>query len=695
MADTKQTNVFNNVKDLLSRVNTDIMNFSGQGVLSDYKAQQLVDMKNFVQSREQYLTSQDSRYGMMDSWSNLYSQDTKSALKTFHGIVNIEFTRHIRYLDYDMMEVTMPEISTALDIYANYIVRKDQNTGNYLTVVPQYNQIEVDPTKLQLLQLEINVLSDKWGISDSNFWWKAVRDCLKYGDSFLYNTLSMDGNKKPTGIQNVELILPYAVDLIANPDRSSKILGYNYKPKAIKTLYNRHMASGGLYTNEVAMHVKDTEHSALVEENEKFLTPLEMIHLAVNKGVFAPYGTSLLEGARKNWKQLLMMEDALAFWTIQKGVQRRVFFIDTGNLPPNKAEQVVRRIRDMVRKKPYVEPSAGDEFNDKSNWSFNILAQDEDLWIPIRPGSSTKVDTLPELMMPGLLENIKYVQDKVFAKLGVPKAFLTYDSDINAKGTLLVEDSAFADTIFRLQTVFAEMIWSVYKVHYYLAGRLNDILDVKATFLSLDSIIEQKFLEVFQQRVSIASSAMSLVDPETSVALIPIDYVLRTIVKLPENSISVVLDLIEKKKTILYNQSLSGGKDSQPTQITPNPKPFEIGGVGGVEMPQPSFEVNETPIEEQEPKIIGGEEVFTAGEEPETPTEEVPAFESSNKLFKTKLTKNQKALYESRISEQVSSFDEFRKALNTNKLSESIQYVGNSDIDTTIFGNNKPFSSLP
>lgn len=550
MEQNRADSFLNRARKGIRNLNKFIINSASSSPLKGFDMEQLIDMKDFVGSREEYIYDNFIARAMPGSWDSMYKSDIQTSLKVYKDTINVDLTRHIRYLDYDMMELMTPEVGTALNIYADYIVQKDPRTGNYLNMIKEFSQIQISESQIQALQLEVNVLADRWGINDGTFMWQAVRDTLKYGDNFLWLILEYrkdeNGHLIPVGIKDIQRVLPYAVSILTDPHNYNAVQGYHYKPEAMRTLYNRHMASGGMYTGEVSIMPKDTDNASDIGEIEQVLAPIEMIHLSINKGVYAPYGTSILEGGRKTWKQLLMLEDADVYWSLREGTTRRVFYIDTGRMPPNKAEEYVRKIRTMFRKKPYVEPQG--DWQDPSNWSFNMLSQDEDFWIPLPTDSQTKIEQLPVGTNDSIKESIERLYNKLFSKLQVPKAFLTYESEINAKATLLTEDSAFAKTIYRYQTTFSDLFWEAFKIQYYLMGDVDNIIGVKASIVSIDTKVEKEFLENFEKRLQIASAAMGLVDPNTDTLLVPIEYTMRTILDMPEKQVAKVLEEVEEKK---------------------------------------------------------------------------------------------------------------------------------------------------
>jgi len=96
------------------------------------------------------------------------------------------------------------------------------------------------------------------------------------------------------------------------------------------------------------------------------------------------------------------------------GVQRKVFKIDVGNLPEEKATEYVRKIRNSLRKQPFVPFDTNKDTMGNLNWTADILAQDENIWIPVRTNSSTSIETLPEVNNTGMIDSLNYLKNKIF-----------------------------------------------------------------------------------------------------------------------------------------------------------------------------------------------------------------------------------------------------------------------------------------
>jgi hypothetical protein len=163
---------------------------------------------------------------------------------------------------------------------------------------------------------------------------------------------------------------------------------------------------------------------------------------------FLPYGKSMLEGARKEFQKLMMIEDAMLIHRIMRAPEKRIFKIDIGNIPPNEVDSFMEQIINKMKKIPHVDPQTGNY-----NLKFNLANMLEDYYLPVRGGNSTTaIDTLPGMTFTGM-DDINYIKDKMMAALKIPKPFLGYEEAVEGKTTLASMDIRFARTIERIQKI--------------------------------------------------------------------------------------------------------------------------------------------------------------------------------------------------------------------------------------------------
>ena len=218
---------------------------------------------------------------------------------------------------------------------------------------------------------------------------------------------------------------------------------------------------------------------------------------------FLPYGKAMIEPARKIFKQLSLMEDAMLINRIMRAPERRIFKIDVGNIPPAEVDTHMRTIMDKMKKIPYMDEKTG-EYNLK----FNMENMLEDYYLPVRGGESgTNIESLPGLQNDGQIEDIEYLRNKMMSALKIPKAFLGYDEGVEGKATLAAEDVRFARTIERIQKIFVSELTKIAIVHLYSQGFKNeDLIDFSLSLTNPSIIYEKQKVEIFNDKIGLATN---------------------------------------------------------------------------------------------------------------------------------------------------------------------------------------------
>ena len=179
---------------------------------------------------------------------------------------------------------------------------------------------------------------------------------------------------------------------------------------------------------------------------------------------FLPYGASVLEGARRIWRQLVLIEDAMLVYRIIRSPERRVFYIDVGNIPPENVTDYIQQAQTSLKRSAVV-----DKTNGQVDLRYNPFSVDEDYFLPVRGGDTgTRIDTLSGGTNTSAIEDVEYIQKKLFAALKVPKAFMGYDENTDGKATLAAQDIRFARTVERIQRIMVSELNKIAIIHLYL-----------------------------------------------------------------------------------------------------------------------------------------------------------------------------------------------------------------------------------
>tara|TARA_B100000212_G_scaffold150144_1_gene112948 strand:+ start:5356 stop:7371 length:2016 start_codon:yes stop_codon:yes gene_type:complete len=371
------------------------------------------------------------------------------------------YDRMARYSDFSEMEAT-PEISSALDIYSEECVSPDAE-GNVLHIYSENRMI-----KKLLSELFYDVLN----VDFNMVMW--VRNLCKYGDFFLFNDIHPE-----YGVINA---FPIPIAEIEREEGFDKD-----DPGAVRFRW--------------------------VTQGNRVLENWQVSHFRLlGNDAFLPYGASVLEGARRVWRQLILIEDAMLVYRVIRSPERRVFYIDVGNIPPENIADYLEQAQTSLKRNAVVDKTTG-----QVDLRYNPLSVDEDYFLPVRGGESgTRIDTLAGGSNTTAIEDVEYIQKKLFAALKIPKAYLGYDEDIGSKATLAQEDVRFSRTIQRIQKTIISELNKLAMIHLYTCGYTDeDLLNFDLKLSNPSSIAQQQKLELIRTKFEIASSAPeSIVDRE-------------------------------------------------------------------------------------------------------------------------------------------------------------------------------------
>jgi hypothetical protein len=370
----------------------------------EYETEKLQAQQTF------YLTNQWAKVE-----NNLYSQ-----------AIYYEPTRLSSQYDYESMEYT-PEISAALDIYAEESTTTNED-GFILQIYSESKRIKGVLADLFNNALDINTNLPMW-----------TRNTCKYGDNFVY--LKLDPEKGVVGVQQLPTIeierhevgvsAKISVDITKELDKDKKALHFTWKNKNME-----------FQSWEIA-------HFRLLGDDRKL-----------------PYGTSMLEKARRTWKQLLLCEDAMLIYRTSRAPERRIFKVFVGNMNDDDVEAYVQRVANKFKREQIVDSKTGNV-----DMRFNQMAVDQDYFVPVRdPAAPSPIDTLPGAQNLSEIADIEYIQKKLLTALRVPKAFLGFEEVVGDGKNLALQDIRFARTINRIQKSMLQELNKIAIVHLFLLG---------------------------------------------------------------------------------------------------------------------------------------------------------------------------------------------------------------------------------
>ena len=239
---------------------------------------------------------------------------------------------------------------------------------------------------------------------------------------------------------------------------------------------------------------------------------------------------SHLHKAIKAVNQLRMIEDSLVIYRLSRAPERRIFYIDVGNLPKNKAEQYLREVMGRYRNKLVYDANTGEIKDDKK-----FMSMLEDFWLPRREGGrGTEISTLPGGQNLGELEDVKYFQKKLYKALNVPSSRLETETTFNiGRAAEITRDEVkFQKFIARLRKRFSELFMDLLKSQVVLKGIATlEEWDEMKTHIQFDYIADNYFTEL--KEIEIRNERMNqvnLMDPFVG-KYFSVEYMRRQVLK--------------------------------------------------------------------------------------------------------------------------------------------------------------------
>ena len=359
-----------------------------------------------------------------------------------------------------------PEISAALDIYAEESTTTNED-GFILQIYSESKRIKSVLADLFNNNLDINTNLPMW-----------TRNTCKYGDNFIY--LKLDPEKGIIGCQQLPTIeierheigvsAKITTDITLEKDENKKALHFTWK--------NRNME---FQSWEVA-------HFRLLGDDRKL-----------------PYGTSMLEKARRIWKQLLLCEDAMLIYRTSRAPERRIFKVFVGNMNDDDVEAYVQRVANKFKREQVVDSKTGNV-----DMRFNQMAVDQDYFIPVRdPAAPTPIDTLPGATNLSEIADIEYIQKKLLTALRVPKAFLGFEEVVGDGKNLSLQDIRFARTINRIQKSMLAELNKIAIVHLFLLGFEDELQNFTLGLSNPSTQADLLKIDVWKEKVLLYKDLVS------------------------------------------------------------------------------------------------------------------------------------------------------------------------------------------
>ena len=416
-----------------------------------------------------------------------------------------------RYMQYDSMDMDS-EVNAALDILAEFCTQTNKENGTPFTLNfkgrPTNSEIKILKEYLQqwtkLQQLETRMF-------------RIARNLFKYGDGFFVRDpetqkwfyvdpgkvvkiiVNESEGKKPEQyvIRDLNVNLLDLVTTQINPNTQ------NVQPGGAAYVQGGSGARGmtGAYPQQVGSRFSTAQNEVAIDAGN-------VVHLSLSEGLDNnyPFGNSLLETVFKVFKQKELLEDAIIIYRVQRAPERRVFYIDVGNMPSHLAMGFVERVKNEIHQRRIPSSTGGGSAIDSA---YNPLSINEDYFFPqTAEGRGSKVDTLPGGTNLGEIDDLRFFTNKLMRALRIPSSYLPTGADDSQAqyndgrvGTAYIQELRFNKYCERLQGAMINTFDTEFKLFLYNKGVNIDFSLFSLKFQSPQNFAAYRQAELDNQRI--------------------------------------------------------------------------------------------------------------------------------------------------------------------------------------------------
>ena len=482
----KKPTIFQRINSMFSGNGAIVNNYNVQRANPDDIIVKTKDKDEYdkaaLQARQQHLLARQ--------WKRAQYDITNRSLASLNEI-------KLCYREADLMDL-FPEIGTALDIVTeecNYI----GDSGCVINITSGSERVKAILQDLFVNRLSINVMLPM-----------ICRCMCKYGNDFLL--LNIDDKNGVTGWKELPV---YEIERYEN---------------GMENPY----ASAYTQLSNVNPYMQNSTKFVWVGTNEYIpYQDWQIAHFRLlYNSIFLPYGCSFLQKARRHFRLLSMMEDSMLVYRLERSVERRVFKINVGAIDEQDVPAYVQQIANEFKRTPIIDPLTG-----QIDLRKNILANTEDFFIPVRSDDAPNpIETLPAAQNLNAIDDIKFIQNKVFTALRVPKSFLNFEEAQGDGKNLSLLDVRFSKTVNRIQQALIMELNKVAIVHLILLGLTDELTNFTITMNNPSSQAEMLEIENLAKKITTAKDAIT--DGGNGIPLMSVTRAWKTILKWSDKEIA-------------------------------------------------------------------------------------------------------------------------------------------------------------
>lgn len=386
-----------------------------------------------------------------------------------------------RYSQYDTMDLD-PEVNAAFDILAEFCTQINDENGTPFHV---FFKDQATPTETKLIKKYLQQWCKLNKFKTRIF--KIVRNAFKYGDCFFI---------RDPETQSWFYVDPSKVDkIIVNESEGKKPeqyvirdLNVNFENLTVTQINpsNQNATPGGTayvtggvhQRGMVGAYPQSIGSRFSMNQNQWAIDAENVIHLSLSEGIDNnfPFGNSLMETIFKVYKQKELLEDAIIIYRVQRAPERRVFYIDVGNMPSHLAMSFVERVKNEVNQRRIPSVTGGGQ--SVIDAGYNPLSINEDYFFPqTSEGRGSKVDILPGGTNLGEISDLLFFTQKLMRALRIPSSYLPTGVDDSQQsfndgrvGTAYIQELRFNKYCERLQSLINEQFDIEFKSYLFRKG---------------------------------------------------------------------------------------------------------------------------------------------------------------------------------------------------------------------------------
>jgi hypothetical protein len=501
------------------------------------------------------------------------------------------------------------EVNAALDILAEFCTQQNEENGTPFRV---FFKQQATNTEIKI----IRQLMQQWTKLNKfhTRMFKIVRNSFKYGDVFFV---------RDPETQSWMYVDPAKVDkIIVNESEGKKPEQYiirdfnpNFETLATTAINPSNITGGGTqYSSNnsgtgmsrgMTGSFPNTAGGSRFQRNENqyAIDAKHVIHISMSEGLDNnfPFGNSLLESIFKVYKQKELLEDAIIIYRIQRAPERRVFYIDVGNMPSHLAMGFVERVKNEVNQRRIPSVTGGSQ--SVIDAGYNPLSINEDYFFPqTAEGRGSKVEVLPGGTNLGEIDDLKYFTNKLFRALRIPSSYLPTGSDDGGSnfndgrvGTAYIQELRFNKYCERLQSLMNEHFDTEFKLYLHTKGINVDsnIFDVK--FNPPQNFAAYRQTEMDTARVGTYGAVAAI--PHLSKRFALKRFLGLTAEEMAEN------ENMWKEENVDADTTLPATAELRSAGITANGLSSDMDNLNSATAPPPEAEPGETPPAETPPAV--------------------------------------------------------------------------------------------